>query len=567
MATSISGNGGTDTFYIQQSGSNIQYKKNSGSWTTISSWPLEITNDTPSSGYLPILFTTNITFSTSTSQYFSCKSSKIQFGSQSTNADGSIPTITISGITGFLGLIRNGISGAGQTGYANILVFNLSIIFSSSTLANGGGMIGQGYYARGVTGCYIINCNSNGAISTLSGGIVGQYAASNNGNLTILGCYSLGAISDNGAGGIVGVYSCYQGGTLLIDRCYSTGTIAVNAGGIAGYYTATGNLGNTADVTIQNSFSLGNITGGDSGGIVGISAANAYGSLTITKCYSRGNISANAGGIVGGSAGNGTTGSVTVTNCYSTGSINSTGGGIFARNYTSTALAYNCYTSGSGSTGGIYYNSTNDNVQGSGNYSEANNSGSGWNDSNASAKLTGVSNNITWISLSSNTAYVLVNFGYSTYSVDNIIDSYSLKSSESFNIYLGSTSLPAIKSGPTYSLLKVDGSTSFSSFTINSSTGVITPASSTPVGTYTLFIYAVEGDSYAFITYTLSIFNVLINVSTITCCESTYNLENPSYNLLNELKMANAVLVDFRYNSKRQFTSYAEYIKMLQARR
>ncbi len=562
--TSISGNGGTDTFYIQQSGSNVQYKKNNESWTTISSWPLNITNSTPSSGYLPILLTTNITLS-STSQYFNCSSSKLQFGSQSTNADGTIPTITISGVTGYPGVISNGAFGV--NGYANILVFNLSVVFSSSTLASAGGIIGQGYYARGVTGCYIINCNTNGTISDTAGGIVGTNAAASNGNLSIIGCYSLGGISDNGAGGIVGTYCCYQGGTLLIDRCYSKGNIAVNAGGIAGYYAATGSVGNVANVTIQNSFSLGNITGGDAGGIVGISAASANGTLTISNCYSRGSIAANAGGIVGGSGGNATSSSITVSNCYSTGSIDSLGGGIFARSSATTSIAYNCYTSGSGSTGGIYYNSTNDNLKGSSNYSEANNSGSGWNDTNASGKLTGVSNNTTWISLSSNTPYVLVNFGYSTYSVDNIIGSYSLKSSESFNIYLGSTSLPAVKSGPTYSLLKVDGSTSFSSFSINSSTGVITPASSIQVGTYTLFIYTVEGDSYAFITYTFGIYNALIQVSTITCCETKYNLENPSYNLLNELKMANAVLVDFNYNSKRQFTSYAEYIKMLQARR
>jgi hypothetical protein len=563
--TSISGNGGSDIIYIQQSGANIQYKKNNDAWTTISNWPVEITNNTTASGFLPVLFTNDITLSTGTTQYFSCKTSKIQIGSQTTNADGTIPTISIKDITGYLGLIRNGASGV--NGYADVLVFNLSVkLTGTSTLASAGGIVCQSYFARGATGCYIVNCNSDGTISDTAGGIVGTNAAAANGNLTILGCYSLGSISANGAGGIVGTYSCYQGGTLLIDRCYSKGNIAINAGGIAGYYTANGNASNTATVTIQNSFSLGNITDNDAGGIVGVNAGAAYGSCTIQRCYSKGSIAANAGGIVGGSAGNGTTGSVSVSNCYSTGSINATGGGIIARNYTATAIATNCYTSGSGTTGGIYYNTTSDNAQGSGNYGEANHSNGGWTDSNASQYLQSVGTT-AWISLATNTSYSLINFGYSTYSISNIVGSYSLKATESFNIYLGSRSSPAIKSGPTFSLIRVDGSTTFTNFSINSSTGVITPAASTPVGTYTLLIQTTEGDGYAFITYTLGIYNILMEVSTITCCINTYNLENPSYGLLNELKMANAVAVDFKYNSKKQFTTYAEYIKLLQARR
>ncbi len=552
--SSIQGNGGTDTIYIQQSGGNVQWRVNTGAWSNIS-WPATVTNLTPASGYLPILFTTNITVTTNTS-YFACASTYLQFGSTSLNSNGTVPTITVNNTTDYPGLIQNGTGVA--NGYANILVFNLGILSAgTTTAATNSGWIGQIYYAKNASGNWIVGCYSTGAVGGSGGGITGYGTGTGaSANLTILGCYSTGSLLANAAGGISGAYTAFTGGSVTVSRCYSVGDLGSGGGGIVS--NLSGN-GSGSSLTITNCYSLGNITGINSGGILGNAGGSNSGSASITRCYSRGSLSGTTGGIVGINAG-----VVTVSNCYSSGSINSTAGGIFGTGYGLNATAFNCYTSGSGSTSGIYAGSSSDNAQGSGNYSEANNFQGGWTDSRASTYLQSVSTN--WYSLTANTPYVLRSLGYSTYSARNITGSYTLNTTEVGTILVGGTSAAALRTGPTYSLLQVDGSTSFSGISINSTTGAITGGVSLAAGTYTLLLYTSENSGYAFITYALYV-NPLPIVATGVCCGTSFNRTVPVNTLAINVKAGAVMNVDIANNIKKGIYSYPEYMKALQARR
>ncbi len=552
--SSIQGNGGTDTIYIQQSGADVQYRVNNGAWGNIS-WPATVTNLTPASGHLSILFTTNITLSSATS-YFMCGSTYLQFGSISLNSDGSIPTITVDNTTNYPGLIQNGTGGA--DGYANILVFNLSVLATGTTTAAGNsGWIGQIYYAKNAANNWIIGCYSNGAVGGSGGGITGYGTGTGaSANLTILGCYSTGSLAANAAGGISGAYTGFTGGSVTVSRCYSVGNLGSNGGGIVS--NLSGN-GSGSSLTITDCYSLGNVTGTNSGGILGNAGGSNSGSVSITRCYSRGSLAGTTGGIVGINAG-----VVTVSNCYSSGSINSTAGGIFGTGYGLNALAYNCYTSGSGSTSGIYAGSSSDNAQGSGNYSEANNFQGGWTDSRASTYLQSVSTN--WYSLTANTPYVLRVSGYSIYSARNITGSYSLNTEEIATILVGGTSAAALRIGPSYSLLEVNGSSSFSGLSINATTGAITGGIALAAGSYSLLLYTSEGSSYAFITYTLTV-NPLPIIATGICCGTSFNRTVPANTLTINVKAGAVMNVDIANNLKKGIYSYPEYMKALQARR
>ena len=116
-------------------------------------------------------------------------------------------------------------------------------------------------------------------------------------------------------GGICGS-SCGIDGNVTINNCYSTGAISGGeTGGICG--NACGKNGN---VTINNCYSTGAISGDETGGICGNECGD-NGNVTINNCYSTGAISGSgAGGICGDVCGiNG--GNVTINNCYSTGDI------------------------------------------------------------------------------------------------------------------------------------------------------------------------------------------------------------------------------------------------------
>jgi len=73
--------------------------------------------------------------------------------------DGQNNSVTINGITNYPGLVQNGTSTT--NGFNNIVVQNITIDASSSTLANdpSNGWIAQRYFKKGATGSFVNNCS------------------------------------------------------------------------------------------------------------------------------------------------------------------------------------------------------------------------------------------------------------------------------------------------------------------------------------------------------------------------------------------------------------------------
>ncbi len=444
--SSISGNGATESVFLQMSGPGatpMQYSVGAtpGSWNTITTWPVTINNSNPtpgSSSILNVKATQKLTISSSTggtSGYFIAGTTYITF-------DGSGNTITIDTITSYPGFIRNGTSGA--NGKSNIAVQNFTTTISgASTLASQAGWLCQAYFSRGGIGNTITNCTNNGEINnTECGGIVGVRAGFANGSISvtnctnngsidgvstnaggvvgssfggigssITGCTNTGAISGSNAGGIAGG-SCSRssGNSATITSCTNTGTISgTSAGGITGQYTAE----DSGICNITSCTNTGNISAINSGGIVGGSACRNKGTCNITKCISTGNITgASSGGIAGSQFAYDTSTNNIISNCYSIGNISGTNaGGIVGQNVGSNDLAYgvsftpvvdisNCYSLGTiatscgGICGGSSYTYTNKatiNITNSYSYGALSGTGSGL----VAASLTSANINLT----------------------------------------------------------------------------------------------------------------------------------------------------------------------------
>jgi hypothetical protein len=577
----MSGISASGTLYFRQIGFNIQYSLDNAIWNFPPGFPLTITNSNPSVT-LTVLFTTNITINIGT-RYFICGSDNIQFGSTSLNTDGTRPIITISGVTNYSGLIQN------TSGYSDIKICNLVVSASGgSKLVDYAGWIAQEEF-NGINN-WIINCSSDGpigdALISNCGGIVGGRTGSlSQAVLTIIGCTTSGNINLGGGGGIVGA-GCGGFGTsqIAVIECSSSGTIDVISGGIFG--------GVCSECTATRCYSTGAISGG-AGGIFG-SEAGLYGSVTATNCYSTGNIGNSGGGIFAEKADQ-----AIANSCYSTGAITSAGG-IFGIDFTVNSTAIRCYSSGASSvlnTGGIYYSSGNDNLQGSNNYSEANNSSSGWSDVNAASTLNDIPNPLgsTWISISSNTPYILRNIGFSPYSIYNILESagptYSFNTSYSETITQGtSTIVAALPAGYTYDLVVIDSDypTSYPGITINSTTGQVSTTSSVVPGVYQLFVRNTINP------YSVSVFNLTVTLPPAPilneanqlvippCCQITQCVRNsPTTDNTNEALTTyltgKTIIgnVDSYYNSIKNgtrtffaepvFKSYREYMIYLQS--
>jgi hypothetical protein len=481
----------SEVVYIRQDNADIQYIADNGSWTTIINWPVIVNNEQPTISTLEVLFTTNITLTTDSDRHFMCGTNKVQFGSKTLQNGGTRPIIYIDGITKYPGLIQNMNCGS-------IYVCNLEVhAINGSTLAEGGGWIGQQYYANQTSDNYIVNCFSNGEITPNSGGIVGTNAGGQQGQggqagvLFITGCNTTGLISGAGAGGIIGLNAGWEGGIINITQCFSSGNVIGNgAGAICGESAGRGILQNGTVFAI-NCYSTGAI-GFACGGIFGNNAGN----VTALACYSNGTIGEQAGGIFGSAAG---TGSILAKamNCYSTGFIDVDAGGIFGFGYTNVS-AMNCYTCGSTNNsspaiGGIYSGSDNNAPPGSSNYAEANAGNSGWNTDNANTVLQNTPSNPSqvggaWVSLGMNQPYELASMGYSPYSLTNILGTYALTDNASQTINAGdSTITPVLTSyGYAYSILGIDGDTpsNFPTITMNPLDGTISTTTATPSTDY-----------------------------------------------------------------------------------
>jgi hypothetical protein len=469
----------TGTVYIRQNGANIEYSSSStfSPATVISAWPATVTNTTPTS-YLKVYFTTDITLTGGADRFFICGSDYIQFGNTTLNTNGTRPKFIINFVSDYPGLVRNGTSST--NGKNDIAIVNIIVSTTTGAIATGGGWIGQQYFSKGATNNIIVNCSSDGPISSTGGGIVGSNAVDITGELIINSCSSSGLIGLQ-AGGIIGPVGYTNVGSVTISNSFSTGDIGANAGGICSGY-----------INVINCYSTGNITGAGGGGIFSNGSGN-----TATNCYSLGTITASQAGGICGQGGN----RCNVNNCYSSGDINNNGGGGGINGRFTGNKATNCYTSGSltGSVsngGGIRSFAT---IDGSTNYSEGHNGNSGtWSSTNANTVLQGVGT--IWGSIALNTPYVLLNFGISPYRLD-VIDptTYALNQTFSKTVQAGQSTIPAQVAGfKTFQILSGGHST----ITIDN-TGKITTTSATPAGTYNLMIYGV--DDYTTTTFSLTV--------------------------------------------------------------
>lgn len=471
-STTIYQDGQIDTVYFKYtSGEGISYKINNGSSLGVS-FPVIIQNSNSNTAYpLKVLFETNITIE-SDIYYFICDSDNIQFGSKSLKEDGTRPVITIDGVTDYPGLIQNGLPIFGVSrNYINIYNIKIDAI-NGSTLADNGGWIGQTYFGKETEENYIVNCSSTGEIPTSGGGIVGSYAgssdASNNSSMYLIGCSSSGDIGTDG-GGIVGQNGGTNGGTITCRLCWSTGIIGINAGGIYG------------------------------------SLAGESGTAYADNCYSEGIIGTNGGGIFGQNAGS--NGTANAFSCYSQGAIGTDGGGIFGQNaadVSGNTTADNCYSTGSwtGGTRGIYGS----NLQGGATSIYCYSANGFWTNSAADASLNGTPNPIigqTWVYTYQDEPYQLSLFGYTPYSITNIIDTPSgpnspLNQVHEVSIKVGESSPPAIMLGKSYTILQRLYSSSgdiasylpcaCNTITIDSTSGVVSTTSATKEGFYGMFI-------------------------------------------------------------------------------
>jgi len=188
--------------------------------------------------------------------------------------------ITISNSAFFLQPMSNNITFDGQyneisvnisyggliqsTTLTNIIIQNIGITGTSSSLASGAGYI-LGVSCRNATinNCYV-TCNiSLASGSGRPGGIAGQGLRS----VTINNCYTTGTIGNN-CGGIIG-----GDAGATISNCYSLGTIGSNSAGI--YANVSVNSG----TTIRNCYSFGTISSGSAG----IAPTNSQ--TSFTNCY------------------------------------------------------------------------------------------------------------------------------------------------------------------------------------------------------------------------------------------------------------------------------------------
>jgi hypothetical protein len=560
MSNIIQYPGGTTVYireYVDIGGIHIQQSTDQTTWNDIA-FPCNVKNlsASTSSDVLTIIFN-DITL-TVNNQYFTCTSNYITFGSDTLRNDGSRPVITISNIVGigYPGLIKNS-----YNSYSNITIQNIIVDGTTSTLAYSAGWIAQTFFGNNnAINNVIKNCSSIGTISNGGGGIAGQYTAFINGSIRIIGCSSNGNILNDG-GGIVGQNCGQSGGYVDIIRCYSSGNIngeafSSAAGGIAGKRCGFSN----GNVNIEYCYTIGSTING--GGIVGFEAGmlshNTF--INIKCCYSTGNIGQYAGGIVAQYASN----TIRVSNCYSIGSISDGAGGIYGSNADPAATANHCYTCGvsSGTGGGIFAGSTDDNRLGSSNnYSEGNTPGGGsggWVTTHASV-LQGIPSSTdygnTWSRPDGNEQpYKLSNSGYSPYSL-SLVDSAASTIAAG-----GSTPAPLVPGYTTFVILQINSQpkSAYPYIDINNS-GVITADSTTPAGTYTIYVYSSK-NPYSVTEYTLHVTAAPTPVPTIeliSCCDRPLYLTGVDNTTRAQIKSGNVLI---GATTKAPYPSYSDWV-------
>jgi hypothetical protein len=136
------------TVYISQNEDNIVYSIGStGSTSYPITWPVTVINTDPLvESMLNINFYTDITINNitgGTSAYFACESSYI-------NYEGNSNTVNLSGLDGYLGLIRNGTTADNAYRYVSIKNIIVNSINSSQGFVSeiGSGLLTYQYFGN-----------------------------------------------------------------------------------------------------------------------------------------------------------------------------------------------------------------------------------------------------------------------------------------------------------------------------------------------------------------------------------------------------------------------------------
>jgi hypothetical protein len=517
-APGIYADGQTDTVYISQVGSTIYYRVNDSELFEITSFPVGIinTNAIDTTEYiLPVRFTTDLTI-TNANQYFIFNTDGIELGSKTVNSNGTKYTITIDGVADYPGFISNQNRSYTYVYNVHVRAINGSTLYSVAGTA--AGWVGQWSYGTGGSINYITACSSDGPITDFCGGIVGSDAAAG-GQVFIIGCTSSGNIGASG-GGIAGRYAGGNAGTIDIRRCSSTGTIGANAGGIVGV-----SAGEGGNCEVSRSFSTGTIAA-YGGGIFG-SSAGADGEAFAIKCYSRGTIGEDGGGIYGPDAGNGA-GGAAANSCYSSGTFVTSNTGIFG-NPDGTTFTVDCYVA----------NGT-------------------WVDANANA-LDTVSD---YISVVVNQPYELRNFGSTPYSLETVAGPSTLNTEYYQTIPAGTGSIAGLLTGVgPYSLVRSDKEIFY---TLNSTTGVITPARDTPIDVYSLIIRAGSATQYSMTSFVLTVEEAPPEPPPSAPSRAPTG-KVFSFETYNALQAGNSLVIERLQNTNLRFKSFEDYNKYRKA--
>lgn len=251
-----------------------------------------------------------------------------------------------------LAIIKGDTSAAGNSGYANAVVFSSYNTGNVTGYANIGGVGGFAYNGSIAASYNVGDIHTTRADAGLTtpinmGGILGDSTEQASGRVIIYDTYNKGTIGDSGfgtfgrhVGGIVGRLSG------IVEKSYNNGDIynGLNVvGGIAGYWYSgyLKNVFNTGNITVNNN----NYADSQVGGIVGsadlgggnqssgnntdMSISNAY-NLGSLRSFKNGSSGDNAvGGILGATyrwSGFGT--NVNISNAYTMGNIYAASGNV-----------------------------------------------------------------------------------------------------------------------------------------------------------------------------------------------------------------------------------------------
>jgi hypothetical protein len=282
--TTISGTQNT-IIYMRLNSTTIQYSTDSTFTTgvnSVSSWPITISNSTatPTSAFTLKLIS-NLTIGIGITGSPSATTGYININSNWVTIDGNFYGVTISGLTSYVGLIKNG---SGTNAFSNIIISKLGILSSSSTIVGSSaasgtaGWLGQNSFGRNTTitsspkiqiTSLIESCWVYGIVNSGAGGIVG----SESGNIKIINSYNsyqdpsnptTTSVIGSKAGGICGGKCNY----IWIIQCYVWGVTQTSAnpgGGIVG----DGLLGGGTVSFIENTYCLYGAIATNAGGYTG----------------------------------------------------------------------------------------------------------------------------------------------------------------------------------------------------------------------------------------------------------------------------------------------------------